>query len=65
MSDLWRGINGDWPIGYALYFREQHMKAKETRNRMINSGWKFVCIEPNLKPIDEWKKEIENGKEQD
>jgi|TARA_R100000049_G_C1886253_1_gene40889 hypothetical protein len=52
----------DWPEGYKKYAKEVFKKLEATRKSMLESGWKHVCLEPNLMSLEEWK---ENQKQED
>lgn len=47
----------NWPKEFKKYVKKERVKTEAIRKNMIKSGWKHVCIEPNIMSLEEWKKE--------
>ena len=46
---------------YKQYLLEEGKKLREMKEKMLKSGWKFVCIEPNVMTYEEFCKNINYG----
>jgi hypothetical protein len=45
---------------YKQYLLEEGKKLREMKEKMLKSGWTFVCIEPNIMGYEEFCKNKKN-----
>jgi hypothetical protein len=43
---------------YKQYLLEEGKKLREMEEKMLKSGWAFVCIEPNIMGYEEFCKNV-------
>lgn len=42
-------------VNYYRYCNEIQIMARDTKERMLNNGWRHVDIIPNIMSYEEWK----------